>query len=730
MFFTDDEVKTNSVTKGVDIKSLIVKVREGYQIQHYSDQELMQNALSTLGYDVECFENYACITFCNLTCDRICVFEQSPDSQINVEKLRFIMFHYMTVGFNNNGYDIIIVSAILSGITDTRILKAMTADYIENDLRHSDIEKKYKFKILTPAKINTVDIIEVCPLQNSLKGYAARVHAERLQDLPFEPNTLLSREQAAIVLNYNLTDVLNTILLVFELKDQLELRTALSQKYQVDLRSKSDAQIAEAVIASEIFKLTGKYPAKPKLKEGYFCKYTPPEFIKFQTPYLNQLLDTVASLNFFLDKGGSPVMPTFKSGTFLIVDIEEEKGKDKKKNIKLQINKTQYTVGIGGLHSCEKSARHIAGNGYRLYDRDVASYYPRIKLNCRLFPKHIGPSYLNVYNDLVERRLMAKKVKNNVEADSLKITINGAFGKLGSKYSVLYSPDLMLGVTITGQLSLLMLIEALELAGIEVVSANTDGIVINCHDSKRETMLEIFRNWEASTGFETEETEYKMLLSRDVNNYMAVKTDNTVKLKGAYSNPWADKKQAIFRFHKNPMTTICIEAVCKFITDKVPLKETIKQCTDVTKFVCVKKVKGGGYKPITRYVEPHASKLDYITKRGYVETDWGWYRPGFDDINQGGRNCTVDELYDWLIVNAPTDNYEYLGKVVRWYYAKDVKDAIYYIGSGNKVGETDGAKPLMDLPKELPNDIDYDFYIQKAYAILTDIGFYDKQSLF
>lgn len=671
MFFTEEELKTNAVTKGVDIKSLIVRIRDGYQIQHYSDQELMQSVFSTLVYDVECYENYVSITFCNLNCDRICVFEQSPDSQINIEKLRFIMFQYQTLGFNNNYYDIVIVSAILSDITDTRILKQITVDLIENEMRISDIEKKYNFKVLSSSKINTVDIIEVCPLQNSLKGYAARVHAERLQDLPFEPNVLLSREQAAIILNYNLTDVLNTIKLVFELKDQLELRTALSQKYEVDLRSKSDAQIAEAVIANEIFKLTGKYPAKPKLKDGYFCKYTPPEFIKFQTPYLNQLLETILSLNFFLDKGGSPVMPTFKSGTFQMVDIEEGEGKDKKKNIKLQINKTQYTVGIGGLHSCEKSTRHIAENGYKLYDRDVASYYPRIKLNCRLFPKHIGEPYLNVYNDLVERRLQAKKAKNNVEADSLKITINGAFGKLGSKYSVLYSPDLMLGVTITGQLSLLMLIESLELAGIEVVSANTDGIVIKCHNTKRETMLSIFAQWEAATGFETEETEYKMLLSRDVNNYMAVKTDNTVKLKGAYSNPWADKKQAIFRFHKNPMTTICIEAVCKFITDKVPLKETIKQCTDITKFVCVKKVKGGGYK--------------------------------------AG---------------------EYLGKVVRWYYAKDVKDAIYYIGSGNKVGETDGAKPLMDLPKELPDDIDYDFYIQKAYAILTDIGFYDKQSLF
>jgi len=66
MFFTDDEISTKPVNKGVDIKSLIVKVRDGYQIQHYSDDELLNNVFNTLGYDVECYENYVSITFCNL----------------------------------------------------------------------------------------------------------------------------------------------------------------------------------------------------------------------------------------------------------------------------------------------------------------------------------------------------------------------------------------------------------------------------------------------------------------------------------------------------------------------------------------------------------------------------------------------------------------------------------------------------------------------------------------
>ena len=46
----------------------------------------------------------------------------------------------------------------------------------------------------------------------------------------------------------------------------------------------------------------------------------------------------------------------------------------------------------------------------------------------------------------------AEQKKWEIIANALKIVVNGSFGKFGSRYSILYSPDLMLQVTITGQL--------------------------------------------------------------------------------------------------------------------------------------------------------------------------------------------------------------------------------------------------------------------------------------
>ena len=65
-----------------------------------------------------------------------------------------------------------------------------------------------------------------------------------------------------------------------------------------------------------------------------------------------------------------------------------------------------------------------------------------------------------------------------------------------------------------------------------------------------------------------------------------------------------------------------------------------------------------------------------------------------------------------------------MGKVVRWYYAKNEVGTINYVLSGNTVPRSEGAKPLMDLPVCLPEDLDYKWYINEANEILKEIAFY------
>ena len=209
--------------------------------------------------------------------------------------------------------------------------------------------------------------------------------------------------------------------------------------------------------------------------------------------------------------------------------------------------------------------------------------YPSIILSQGLYPKNIGPKFLDVYKSIVERRLKAKKEGNKSVADSLKLIINSSFGLFGCPYSRLYSPELLIQVTISGQLILLGLIERLSISGIRVVSANTDGVTVVLPESKYLEVIKIIKEWDKATGLTMEETRYKSIYIANVNNYVAIK-EKGFKSKGAYASGGLSK---------NPSNLICIEAVINLLSEGVPIRNTIESCRDIRKFVTVRKVTKG-----------------------------------------------------------------------------------------------------------------------------------------
>jgi hypothetical protein len=591
-------------------------------------------------YDTECYRNYWLAAFKCVETGRITTFELGLGRTFDRERLRTIMRNNLTVGFNSNHYDNVLTWMAIQGASTQR-LKQASDDIIVRNCRSWDIEKLYELPRLP--KWNHVDLIEVAPGTASLKIYGGRLHAPLMQDLPIEPDAELTEEDVARLKPYCINDLSTTELLMKGLKQQIELREVMSREYEEDLRSKSDAQVAEAVIKSQINKRKGQAIERPSIRPGTEFHYRPPAYLQFRSQQLRDILAECAERPFIVGNNGAPLPQPF---------LEDAK---------VRIGSSVYRMGIGGLHSSEQRASHVADADTLLLDRDVASYYPAIILTLGLAPKHIGNDFLEVYRGIVNRRLTAKRAGDKSTADSLKIAVNGSFGKLGSKWSVLYSPDLLIQVTLTGQLALLMLIERLEDAGIPCVSGNTDGVVIKCPKALEATMLDIVATWERETGFETEETRYTAVYSRDVNNYLAVKPDGKVKAKGAYAETG---------LQKNPRNEICLKAVQDRITKGVPLDTTIRGCLDIKQFVTVQAVKGGA------------------TKDGV-----------------------------------------YLGKAIRWFYARGETGAIHYktpnrSGNFNKVPRTDGARPIMNLPDTFPDDVDYDWYVREAEDILREIGFF------
>lgn len=627
-------------------------------IQLLSDSELIALARGPkqeLAFDIEVYRNYYLAGFRHRASDKVVYIESTEDGHIDIDKLEWILNNFTIVGFNSAGYDVPVTSMALAGLS-LQDMKEASDRIIHHQEPWRDVLRSFKVK---PIEIDHIDLIEVAPLRASLKIYGGRMHTRQMQDLPFHPDKSLLAPQKVITRYYCLAKDLPSILLLREtLDEQLALRVEMGRQYKLDLRSRSDAQIAEHVISHEVQNLNGKRVSRPNIPPGTVYRYKVPDYLQYKSPLLQWALEVVRKAKFIVADHGS-------------IDMPPEIG-----DLKLEINGSVYTMGIGGLHSTEKRVAHVQDDQYEIYDFDVTSYYPKIILNQGLYPYHLGPNFLRVYNKIVQARVAAKQKGDKVTANSLKIVVNGSYGKLGSKFSNLYSPDLLIQVTLTGQLSLLLLIERLELEGIHVISANTDGIVVKPRRTQVERMKEIVKQWEHDTKFEMEESCYLALYSRDVNNYIAIKKkfdkQNNVwldvpdgtKTKGAYANPWSSNDDKSFWLHKNPTNTICVEAVEALLTKGVPLATTIRSCRDIRKFVSVRTVKGGAYK---------------------------------DGV--------------------------YLGKSIRWYYATGVEGPIVYALKGSKVPRSDGAKPLMDLPDEFPDDVDFAWYEAEAEKILKEIGY-------
>ena len=444
--------------------------------------------------DIECYVDYFLIQFMSES-GKTVSFEKYDGKDFNRHTVRGLLEACEVITFNGTAYDLPMLAAALYG-ANTRDLKVLSDEIIHTDIKPW---KFYKSHCIPQEPVDHIDLIEVAPGIASLKLYGGRLHAHKMQDLPIEPDQNITPEQREELKTYCRNDLELTQVLYNKLKGQIDLRRSMSAQYGQDLRSKSDAQIAETVIISELTrKNNGLKPARAMNRKGTF-NYRAPDFLP-----PSEARNIAEQFPFEVRSNGVTYMPK-----------ELEK-------LKVTIGATTYQLGMGGLHSTEKCQTEETTKQHALYDWDVASYYPSIILNCRLFPQQLGEMFLDVYREIVVERLQAKKENNKIKADALKIVVNGSFGKLGSQYSALYAPDLMVQVTVTGQLALLMLIEKLEQNGLRVVSGNTDGIVIKCPAGKEEHMKLIIRWWEGKTGFQMECTEYVGLYSLDVNNYIAI----------------------------------------------------------------------------------------------------------------------------------------------------------------------------------------------------------------
>lgn len=257
----------------------------------------------------------------------------------------------------------------------------------------------------------------------------------------------------------------------------------------------------------------------------------------------------------------------------------------------IQFYGTTYTIATGGLHSQDRPAVLTSTDKYTYVHYDISSFYPSVMVAYNIAPKHLNN---NVFVKMVdyfrltrikckhtkdEDGLVVAGVHNKLAAEALKIVINAIYGKFGFEMFFLFDRFAQMQVTINGQLMVMMVVEALELDGIHVVSANTDGIIVKLPKDKEEDFKRITDDWCSQNKLGADSERYKLFVTRDINNYFDIQSNDKVEYKGGL-----DPKQYLKDLKKGYDMPVVAKAVFEYFAHGISVMETLRNHKDILDF--------------------------------------------------------------------------------------------------------------------------------------------------
>lgn len=586
-------------------------------------------------FDIEVYKNFFSLIAINVLTGKKYVFVTFENRDDRAKLKRFLSTNPVLIGYNSYDYDIPVLSYFLTG--------ASLSDTFE--FSSQIIKRKHFAKLPTEyyrmrdnPNLKGIDLMRVLSLDGigvSLKQCGILLKWKLLQELPISPETLISKENLSTLLDYNENDVLMTLELYKAAIEDIKLREFISQEYQVDVMNNSESYIANDLITHLYARETNQHPMMFREKR------TERDIIP--------VADCIGGNIDFV----SPKMQKFLS-EFKTKSITPKDQSAIQQMVK--INNTEYQMGVGGLHSIDKPGIFKSTEDKILIDADVSSFYPYIMLNNQIKPAHLENCFLDILRRIVEQRIDYKRLGDTLRAYTLKIVINAIFGKLGCETFWLYDMLAFYSVTISGQLYLLSLVDMLENKGIEVISANTDGVVAYFDRSQLDKYYQICEQWQQKTNFDLEFTEYEKYVRRDVNSYGAKTTKGKVKVKGAFE----DITTIPFNFgvRKRYNMPIVQKSIQQYFFNDVPIKDTIQSSQSIHDFLITQK-------PGKKFtVEFEGEEVQRIN-RYFVSTNGGYLQKSEKDNPERKLSLVAEQVQlannikDDSIENYPNLDYNY-----------------------------------------------------------------------
>lgn len=582
-------------------------------------------------YDLEQFQNFHSCFAVDVNSRQEFYFEISDFRDDRYEYYEWLKQLHGMIGFNCLNYDYPLLEWFIKLKNEPaselcRKLFPIGQKLISN-------RNNYRKRILIPQ----CDLFKIMHFDNlakitSLKDLQVAMKWHNVQDLPFRFDHRISKDEAEEVKFYNRNDTLSTLEFYLKIKDKINLRNTLQDRYGIPCLNYNDPKIGEEILLKLVSEKKGVNPYWLRNQRTERDRIVVKECL---LPY-EYATDEVKEVRSYFED----------------LIITETKGAIKKSIIH---DGLKYDFGTGGIHGCKPAGIWESDDEYVLMDSDVESYYPRLAIQYGFYPMHLGPEYIEVYDRIFQDRKKGKK-EGDVAADKgLKLGLNGAYGKSNDKYSFLYDPKYTMTTTINGQLMLTDLAIELQKEGYEIIFINTDGFMFKIPISEAERYSEICNNWMKKTKLNLEHEICEKIAIRDVNNYTAKFANGEIKEKGAFE---VDKD-----WHKDPSFRIVPLAIKKYVFDGIRPEEFIPKHDDIFDF-CGRVKSNSGYEIRLHELDGGSEKITKLqkTNRVYVSNKGGsLYKVKGDRVsavykgqkvtlfNQFFESGNYDINYQWYI---------------------------------------------------------------------------------
>lgn len=445
---------------------------------------------------------------------------------------------------------------------DQYILKGILLDFNPKEINDFIIVKKKKgwefSSLFNKIPLNLYDVMPNPPVSlKTLEGFMGyNIHET---SVPFDIQRKLTQHEIVETIKYCQFDVMNTIEVFLRRKGEFDAQMDLLKAFNLPLShlGKTQAQLAAVILDAK----------KVRFKDDWDIRL--PENV--------QLGKYQAVAEWFLNSDNH----------------------NEDQSLVINIAGLEHTIAWGGVHAGLPQTTITCDEDEVMFDADVGQLYPNIMRIYGLLSRAARKPEMLGYVLDTSMRLKAEGKKK--EREPYKRQCNIFYGAEGDPFNPLYDPLHRTLVCVFGQVFLIDLIDKIEDI-ITLINSNTDGIFFKVKKKDVPELKRRVSEWEQRTQLQMEYTEFTKFISKDVNNYLAVKADGGIHAKGAYVKDLNDLDYDL---------PIVNEALRNYMIFGTPVEVTINSCTDFRKFQKIVKL-SSKYK----WVEHEQGYLPEYTSRG------------------------------------------------------------------------------------------------------------------